>query len=69
LVNRPALLLADEPTGSLDSQSGEEVLDLLEACRRQEGMTIVMVTHDLELAGRADRFIRLQDGRIVDYNG
>ncbi len=66
LVNRPALLLADEPTGSLDSQSGEEVLDLLEVCRRQEGMTIVMVTHDLELAGRANRFIRLQDGRIVE---
>jgi ABC-type lipoprotein export system ATPase subunit len=66
LVNRPALLLADEPTGSLDSQSGEEVLNLMESCRREEGMTIVMVTHDRELASRADRSIRLQDGRIVD---
>jgi putative ABC transport system ATP-binding protein len=66
LVNRPALLLADEPTGSLDSQSGEEVLELLESCRNQEGMTIVMVTHDRELASRAARLIRLQDGRIVE---
>ncbi len=66
LANHPTMLLADEPTGSLDSQSGAEVLDLLEVFRRDNQMTIVMVTHDLELAKRADRMVRLHDGKIVE---
>ena len=64
LVNRPALLLADEPTGNLDSKSGASVLDLLCGLVRQTGLTRVMVTHDLEVAGRADRIIHLRDGTI-----
>lgn len=64
LVNRPSLLLADEPTGALDSQTGAEVLDLLDRLRAQ-GLTIIMVTHDPNVARRAERVVTLSDGRIV----
>jgi putative ABC transport system ATP-binding protein len=64
LVNRPSLLLADEPTGALDSHTGAEVLDLLDRLRAQ-GLTIVMVTHDPNVARRAARVITLSDGLIV----
>lgn len=64
LVNRPALLLADEPTGSLDSRSGEEILDLLRRLN-QSGQTILLVTHARELAEIAGRLITLRDGEIV----
>jgi putative ABC transport system ATP-binding protein len=66
LVSRPAIILADEPTGNLDSESGAGILHLLETLNRQEGTTIVVVTHDLEIAGRARRQIRLRDGRVID---
>jgi len=62
---RPPILLADEPTGNLDSENGRLVLDLLLALNRQEGTTLVLVTHDQELAANADRRILLRDGRIV----
>lgn len=62
---RPDVLLADEPTGNLDGETGRRALDLLEELRASEGTTVVMVTHDLDVAGRADRRIRLVDGRIV----
>ena len=62
---RPPILMADEPTGNLDSENGRIVLDLLLALNRQEGTTMVLVTHDQELAGHADRRIQLRDGRIV----
>jgi len=62
---RPPILMADEPTGNLDSENGRLVLDLLLALNRQEGTTLVLVTHDQELAGHADRRILLRDGRIV----
>ncbi len=62
---RPPILLADEPTGSLDSENGRLVLDLLLALNRQEGTTLVLVTHDQELASNADRRVVLRDGRIV----
>ena len=62
---RPPILLADEPTGNLDSENGRLVLDLLLALNRQEGTTLVLVTHDQELANVADRRILLRDGRIV----
>jgi len=67
LVNRPAVLLADEPTGNLDSASAAAVMDLLFAQVRDRGMTLVVVTHDEELAGRyAERVIRMADGNILN---
>jgi putative ABC transport system ATP-binding protein len=65
IVGRPRILLADEPTGNLDSQMGDEIMDLIEGLNRDDGTTVVMVTHDLRLAGRAHRTVRLFDGRQV----
>lgn len=65
LVTEPALILADEPTGSLDSLTGEEILDLLRTTA-DRGQTIVMVTHDLRAASYADRIVRMVDGRLVE---
>jgi putative ABC transport system ATP-binding protein len=66
LVNRPSLLLADEPTGNLDSRTGEEIMNLLREFNRELGMTIVMVTHERPLAERfADRMLFLADGKLV----
>jgi len=62
---RPALLLADEPTGSLDSANGQQVLELLLGLNREQGATLVLVTHDPALAVHADRIIRLHDGQIM----
>jgi putative ABC transport system ATP-binding protein len=64
LVNDPELLLADEPTGSLDSETALEVLDLIERARRERGCTVLMVTHDTGVSARADRVVRLRDGRV-----
>lgn len=66
LVHRPELVVADEPTGNLDSKSGAEVLELLVGLRREEGATLVMATHDLAAAERADRVVHLVDGRVVE---
>ncbi|HEY8346202.1 MAG TPA: ABC transporter ATP-binding protein [Symbiobacteriaceae bacterium] len=66
LVTNPPLLFADEPTGNLDSQSGEEVLLLLKRMQEERGQTIVMVTHDPKAAAYGDRLIRMQDGRVID---
>ena len=65
LVNDPAIVLADEPTGNLDSVSGQEVLELLLKLNREKGTTIVVVTHDQGVASKAQRTIRLFDGKIV----
>jgi ABC-type lipoprotein export system ATPase subunit len=65
LANDPSILLADEPTGSLDSVAGRLVLDLIEELRAQRGLTILMVTHDQTVAARADRIVRMLDGRVV----
>lgn len=65
LVNSPPLLLADEPTGALDEKNGDIVLDLLQELRRSRKLTIVMVTHDPRVAERADRIIRLIDGKLA----
>lgn len=62
---RPALLLADEPTGNLDTATGEAVINLLLRLNREQGTTLVMVTHSPEMAARADRIVQLRDGRIV----
>lgn len=64
LINRPRVLLADEPTGNLDTANGQHVMKLLRDLNQQEGLTIVMVTHNLELVHDTDRVIRLQDGRV-----
>ena len=64
LVNEPAIILADEPTGNLDSKSGEEILDIFGALNRERGITVVMVTHDPEVAARARRSVHLLDGRV-----
>jgi len=66
LVNQPAIILADEPTGNLDSKSGDEILDIFEALNRERGITVVMVTHDPEVAARAGRIVHLLDGRVCD---
>src|SRR3954468_15656616 len=65
LANEPRLLLADEPTGALDSDSSERVLELLEEARNRRGTTMVVVTHDLDIAQRADRIVRMLDGKIA----
>jgi putative ABC transport system ATP-binding protein len=64
LANDPILLLADEPTGNLDSRTADEVLDLFANLHRDKGMTIVMVTHGQEVAARAERILRMRDGRL-----
>jgi putative ABC transport system ATP-binding protein len=66
LVTRPRLLLADEPTGNLDSSTGEEIMDLLQALNRDEGVALVVITHDAAVAGLAPRRIALLDGLIDD---
>lgn len=66
LVTKPAILFADEPTGNLDKKTGEEVLFLLKSVGKQLNQTIVLVTHDLSIAGEADRMITLEDGKIIE---
>ena len=66
LVKRPPLLLCDEPTGNLDSRTGCEILDLLESLRREDGVTLLLVTHSDAVAGRADRVLTMRDGRWAD---
>jgi putative ABC transport system ATP-binding protein len=65
-ANAPAVLLADEPTGNLDSKNGAHIFELLVHLNREHGTTLLLVTHDYLLAGRADRVISLNDGRIVE---
>jgi lipoprotein-releasing system ATP-binding protein len=65
LVSRPRVLLADEPTGNLDKNTGAEVIGLLRRLNREQNLTIVMVTHDHEVAAKADRTVTLVDGRVV----
>lgn len=65
LANHPAVILADEPTGNLDTETGQKIFDLLHNLSRSENTTIIAVTHDLDIAGKTDRTFRLQDGKIV----
>ncbi|MCC7007643.1 MAG: ABC transporter ATP-binding protein [Acidobacteria bacterium] len=67
LANDPAVLLADEPTGNLDSVTGRHVIDLLVGINRRRGCTLVLVTHDPDLAALADETIALRDGRVVEH--
>ncbi|MFN7924761.1 MAG: ABC transporter ATP-binding protein [Bryobacteraceae bacterium] len=66
LVNHPAILLADEPTGNLDSENSDAVLDLMRDLNRRTGQTILMITHDPDAAQHANRIVRMKDGRIVN---
>jgi len=65
LANKPKLILADEPTGNLDSATGKMIFDLLHELSRKEHTTIIVVTHDLEIAGKTDRTFKLEDGKLV----
>src|SRR6185437_2035759 len=65
LANRPPILLADEPTGSLDSASVDRILELFRDIRARQGLTLVLVTHDQHVAAAADRIIYMRDGKIV----
>ena len=64
LVNDPAIVLADEPTGNLDSRSGEEIMELLLELNQEKGVTLILVTHDPRVASRAHRTVHLLDGRV-----
>ena len=66
LVNSPAIILADEPTGNLDSRSGAEIMDILHRLHQEKGITVVMVTHETEIAAQAQRILRLRDGLVVN---
>ena len=66
LAAKPAIILADEPTGNLDSRTSQDVLSLLKISSQKLAQTIVMITHNEEIAQLADRIIRIEDGRIVD---
>jgi putative ABC transport system ATP-binding protein len=66
LINDPGLLLADEPTGNLDSATGSEIMELMLELRRQRGMTVIVATHNPLIATRCDRILRLQDGRVAE---
>lgn len=66
LANKPKLILADEPTGNLDSQTGKMIFDLLHELAKSQNTTIIVVTHDLEIAGLTDKTFRLQDGKLKE---
>jgi putative ABC transport system ATP-binding protein len=65
MVNRPSLILLDEPTGAVDTETAQQLVDLLKRLNGEERVTIVLVTHDLDIAGQAKRQIRLKDGKVV----
>ncbi len=65
LVNRPAILLADEPTGNLDSRTGEDIMKIFAKLNKEQNITVILVTHDPDVASQAERFIHLKDGHIV----
>lgn len=66
LINNPSLVLADEPTGNLDSKSSEEVMSMLKMCNQSYGQTVIMITHNLDIAKQADRIITISDGKILE---
>ena len=66
IINNPAIIMADEPTGNLDSKSGREIMELLLDLNKKSGTTLIIVTHDPNIAENSERVIRLHDGRVVD---
>jgi len=69
LVNEPSLILADEPTGALDTRTSEEVMNIFQGLNRENGITIVLITHEPDIAAYADRIVRFRDGRICEEGG
>src|SRR5512136_1309505 len=69
LVNNPAIILADEPTGALDSKTGEEIMSLFQGFHKEQGMTVVLVTHDPDVAAHAQRIIHVRDGKVEREDG
>ena len=65
MITNPAIILADEPTGNLDSKASDEIVELLRKANKDFHQTIILITHDMEIAKCADRIIRLDDGRMV----
>jgi len=65
LINNPAIVLADEPTGNLDSKTSNEIIELLKLSNKKYNQTIIMITHNLEIAKIADRIIKIEDGKLV----
>lgn len=68
IVQSPRLIIADEPTGSLDSENGRQIMQLLEDLSRKQGITVIFVTHDTALARRADKIVQMQDGKLVEVS-
>ncbi|MFC2045031.1 macrolide ABC transporter ATP-binding protein, partial [Chloroflexota bacterium] len=69
LVKNPSLFLADEPTGQLDSRTGEEIISILTSLQAEQGITVLMVTHDINIARHCQRIVSLKDGEIVAEEG
>ena len=65
LMNHPAIVLADEPTGNLDTKASDEIVELLKVSNKKYHQTVIMITHNLEIAKQADRVIRIEDGKII----
>ena len=65
LINNPSIILADEPTGNLDSKNSQEIVELLKLSNRQYGQTLIIITHDESIALQADRILTIEDGRIT----
>ena len=65
IIAKPELIFADEPTGNLDKKTGDETIELLFSCAKKLGQTLIIVTHDLELAKKADRIIQIEDGKVI----
>ncbi len=68
LANKPSIVLADEPTGNLDTKASEEIVSLMKGLNREKGTTFVVVTHDLEVARKADRILRIRDGKLYEVD-
>ncbi|MCG7850558.1 MAG: ATP-binding cassette domain-containing protein, partial [ANME-2 cluster archaeon] len=66
LANNPRLILADEPTGNIDSKTGGKIIDLMKKLNKEQGITFIVTTHDMVMANNADRVITITDGEIVD---
>jgi putative ABC transport system ATP-binding protein len=69
LINNPKIILADEPTGNLDSQTGKKIITLLKRLHKEKKITMLVVTHDREIARHAERIVEIKDGRIIEKNG
>jgi putative ABC transport system ATP-binding protein len=65
LINKPKIIFADEPTGNLDSTTGDAIMDILNRLNTKEGVAILMVTHEVELAKKAERLVRMHDGEVI----